>query len=750
MGVGFASYEIARSGLTFNERGLDVTGHNIANVNTKGYSRQQAIASNSFYIKNNAKYGYGQVGTGVDIQQTRQIRHKFLDNIYRYENAKANYWNVRSETFSEIENVLGEPLGEGVQALLNQFWNAWQELSKDPASLTTRSLVRQLGESLAFQLNGFAAQFDQMQLSLDAQFVESIDLLNGMCKKVAELNRLIRSVQMTGEAPNDYMDERNLLLDEISQLIDCEIYERDDGMHDVICDGVYLVYRDTSKRIITERSPELGLFHKAMVVMAEGPPPVLQDMEFGQCKIKGILESRGEFADMLDLNLVSGQPFDTTYPLNSLTSVPVMFEKGSITNGTPNTKTDIVFAIDVSDSSAAYLDMVRYNIDNYVDGLLKKGLDVNLKIVTYGSTVNGVYEYTGKNEGLATDLDNFIAEVLSQSVGAMDSGNNFGNVVSALETLEASGNFRSNANRYMLLFTGESIDGDEGALTSAATADGYVDRLNSIGVSLSVVTDSALHYSGDGAVTEPFGWGRITNATGGALIAYDEVVGSEKVMRDFAEVMQDLNDFVNGSVNDRISMIPETMQIIPDVRRRINALINIVCRSINEIHRSGKTLESPPEDGEDFFVPINPKYPLEMGNIMINPKFKEPNGLNYIVSSTTGHSEDNNVALAIANLRNLPGAIRTVEGRTTFDDYYKDAQFVISNKASETERYLRNQVTVTNSLDQMRLAIMGVSMDEELSYMMKFKYGYDSAARVLNVIDSMIETIVTRLGLVGR
>jgi flagellar hook-associated protein 1 FlgK len=179
-------------------------------------------------------------------------------------------------------------------------------------------------------------------------------------------------------------------------------------------------------------------------------------------------------------------------------------------------------------------------------------------------------------------------------------------------------------------------------------------------------------------------------------------------------------------------------------------LINIICRSVNELHRGGKTLETPPRDGEDFFVPINPNRPLELGNITINPKLLEPSGLNYIAASESGATEDNIIARAIANLRNLSGSISAASGNMTFDDYYRDALFSIANQAAESERYLKNQITVTDSLDQMRHAIMDVSMDEELSYMMKFKFGYDSAARVLNVIDSMIETVVTRLGHVGR
>jgi flagellar hook-associated protein 1 FlgK len=761
LAVGFASYEIARSGLTYNERALDVTGHNIANVNTKGYSRQQAVAEASFYIKNNAKYGYGQVGTGVDVQQTRQIRHKFLDNIYRYENAKADYWSARLDTYSAVEGVMQEPMGEGLQSLLNQFWNAWQELSKDPSSLTARSLVRQLGESIAFQSNNIGAQIDEMQKSLDSQFTDAIKLLGELCGRAAELNAIIRDVQLTGEAPNDYMDERNAVLDQISSLIDCEIYEREDGMHDVISSGVYLVFRDEPKKLVTMQTAESGLFHKAFVVMRDGDPPVLEEMSFGQCKIKGLLESRGEIADMLDLNLAS-PPFDTVSPLNSTVQEYVQFERGSITNGSPNTKADIVFAIDLSDASSEYLDRIKTGIDGYVDGLLKKGLDFNIKLVTFdgasGSAAT-VGQYTNKNQVPATaqDLDRFIADVLalqpSSSAGA--AGCDFGGLVAELEALGGSGGasaFREDASRYAVVFTGDAMDGDGsgGAGITLAAAQAYAGRLNAIGVSLSAVTPGKAQHEGSGSATAPFGWSALTDATGGAAIAYDEIVGNELVIRDFAGVLQDANDHVNRSVGDRMSAIPASMQILPDARKRLNALLNIACRSVNELHRSGRTLETPPQDGEDFFVPINDKYPLELGNIQINPKFLEPSGLNYIVASASGAAEDNNVALAIANLRNEPGTIRTVEGRTTFDEYYRDALYMVSTKAAESERYLDSQRTVVSSLDQLRHGIMDVSMDEELSNMMKFKFGYDAASRVLNVIDDMIETIVTRLGIVGR
>ena len=84
MAVGFSSYEIARSGLKVSERGLFVTGHNLSNVNTPGFTRQQAIIETNPYITEYGKNGkLFQYGMGADIQETRQIRHTFLDIVYR-------------------------------------------------------------------------------------------------------------------------------------------------------------------------------------------------------------------------------------------------------------------------------------------------------------------------------------------------------------------------------------------------------------------------------------------------------------------------------------------------------------------------------------------------------------------------------------------------------------------------------------------------------------------------------------------
>ena len=178
MAIGFASYEIARSGLFVSERNLNVTGHNIANVNTTGYVRQQAILKDAGYQTLLGPNGVQQIGMGSGVQEIRQIRHSFLDNIYRQENTTLGYWETRSKAFQDVQAIMGEPMGNGLQDVLNQFWDSWQELSKEPDSLTVRALVRQRGEALSDHINHLGTQLDKLQNDLNSELQVRIDEVN--------------------------------------------------------------------------------------------------------------------------------------------------------------------------------------------------------------------------------------------------------------------------------------------------------------------------------------------------------------------------------------------------------------------------------------------------------------------------------------------------------------------------------------------------------------------------------------------
>lgn len=233
MGVSFASYEIARSGLMVNERGLYVTGHNIANVNTPGYVRQQAMIKNGPVETVLTRAGLVQLGLGADIQEIRQIRHTFLDNIYRQENTTLGYWETRQKTYVDLQAIMAEPMESGLQNVLNRFWDAWQELAKEPDSLTVRALVRQRSEALVQQINHMGAQLDRLQNDLNTEIIVRIDEINEITREIAKLNVTILKNEVSGDTASDYRDRRNTLIDRLTKLIKVDVLEMQDGQVDI-------------------------------------------------------------------------------------------------------------------------------------------------------------------------------------------------------------------------------------------------------------------------------------------------------------------------------------------------------------------------------------------------------------------------------------------------------------------------------------------------------------------------------------
>ncbi|HEX9062786.1 MAG TPA: flagellar basal body rod C-terminal domain-containing protein, partial [Clostridia bacterium] len=139
----------------------------------------------------------------------------------------------------------------------------------------------------------------------------------------------------------------------------------------------------------------------------------------------------------------------------------------------------------------------------------------------------------------------------------------------------------------------------------------------------------------------------------------------------------------------------------------------------------------------------------EIGNIQLDNSITSSTGLNNIVASVGGKNGDNTIALQIADLRSQ--ALIGKTGRTvSIDDFYRQIIQDVGSTGNEAANISDNQNKLVQSADNNRQAIMGVSMDEEMSNMMKYKFAYDAASRALNVIDQMIETVVTRMGLVGR
>ncbi|MFA7533866.1 MAG: flagellar hook-associated protein FlgK, partial [Tissierellaceae bacterium] len=258
--MGFGGLYISITGLMASRQSLDTVSHNISNSNNKNYVRQSAIHSNNSYT--NSFDTNQQVGTGVNISQIRQIRDEFLDLKLRNEISSFGYHHAKSQILEEIEGVFNEITNSGLQKVMDDFWNTWNELYKEPESLTVRGLVHESSVAFAETVNHLSTQLDNIKVNLNKEILIKVEETNNLLNRIGELNQSIKLVegQNTKVRANDYRDERNALLDRLSELIPVTAYENTFGETIVHLQGKELV-SGTFISSIDIKNDEEGLAH---------------------------------------------------------------------------------------------------------------------------------------------------------------------------------------------------------------------------------------------------------------------------------------------------------------------------------------------------------------------------------------------------------------------------------------------------------------------------------------------------------
>src|SRR3954470_18673214 len=190
----FFGLQTTLRGLLAQQRAVDVTSHNVANANTEGYSRQEAVfePTAAFDIRTGALIGGGggQLGSGVDVTTYRRIRDGFLDLQYRAQNMSLGQWQTTAGTLGAVETGLNEPGDTGINAQLGKFWSAWGDVANAPESVATRqALVSQAGV-LAAQINDLDSQLSAIS-NQETQEYASLTGASGTVQQAAtEINQL--------------------------------------------------------------------------------------------------------------------------------------------------------------------------------------------------------------------------------------------------------------------------------------------------------------------------------------------------------------------------------------------------------------------------------------------------------------------------------------------------------------------------------------------------------------------------------
>ena len=240
----FYGLQIAKTGLYTSQKAISLTGNNIANANTVGYTRQrvatEAINPSAAEGRFTSTIG-GTIGGGVNVQFIDQIRSDYIDRQYRNENASLGQWQTRTDEMEFIETMLNETSDTSISSAMAEFFNSLQELSMDTVNEEIRTNVQQNAIKLTEAFNHYYGQLSDLQNEMNDAMKVTTDEINDLLTSIASYNKQVFSYELSGEKANDLRDKRNVLLDELSALVNIDYVENSDGKLIVSVEGTELI-----------------------------------------------------------------------------------------------------------------------------------------------------------------------------------------------------------------------------------------------------------------------------------------------------------------------------------------------------------------------------------------------------------------------------------------------------------------------------------------------------------------------------
>ncbi len=292
---------IGVTGLNVSQAALNITSHNLANVDTKGYVRQQAVLTDFNYIKWGESYiSSMQQGLGANFAAVKQVRDSFLDQAYRQEAGRQAFYESQTLAVQEVESLFGELEGVAFQDSLDEFWISLQELCKEPDNIVARASLIETAVTFIERSENISRQLNNYQINLNTQIINQVKRINEIGNELKTLNIKIRQYESTGvEKANDLRDQRNLLLDELGKMAGITYKENAVGIVTVNLEGVPFVTEDTVFRMETARMSDTSEMLKPVwvahgnsdVFSLDKAPSSQNNTDVGS--LKGLLIARG-------------------------------------------------------------------------------------------------------------------------------------------------------------------------------------------------------------------------------------------------------------------------------------------------------------------------------------------------------------------------------------------------------------------------------------------------------------------------
>lgn len=631
----FMGIEIARRGLAAHQQALQTTGHNIANADNEHYARQRvnlAAASPLYDPSLNRANGPGMIGQGVDVSSIERIRDHYIDDRIMDTAQGQSYWAAKERYLSQLEIIYNEPADQALRGSLDNFWSSWQELSQFPEEYSYREVVRTRAEELVHNIRYTYARLDELRGQADLEIRTSVNRLNNIASEIRDLNEKILKSETMGDRPNDLMDRRDQLMQELSSMANISVSRTDKDELIVYLGGEALVQGEVHNRILALSDPSN----------------------------EGHATLRWEHSND---KIVPGA--------GSLSGLIEMRDK-----------------------------VIRENIDK-----------VDLLALNIHDIVNEVHR-DGFGLTKETNIDFFQMKSMSRNIMA--------NVDLNLDgAIDSTAIFRVTGNNTLIPDRPIGIDGI--ITLHKNDADNTPVRIS---------------YRADETVEEVI---RRINRSEAGVVAYIDHRDRLALKGNIAE-----DDSKNNFMIRHIEDSGEFLVGFAGILQNSGAAGAFDYRRVDEIGKlqsSGESLAFAPARHPAGVLDLSEEVKTNVG-LIATASGKDVNGTGDI--DRGAGMKDGRNALAIAQaLRHRNSMVGSLNNPEEFYNALIGKLGVDSRAAKDK---LESHELIMTNLEGMRQSTMGVNLDEEMSNMVKFQHAYNASAKILQVMNEMLDQIINRLG----
>jgi flagellar hook-associated protein 1 FlgK len=255
----FSGLSTAVNALMAQQQALDVTGQNIANVNTPGYTRQRADLQSVTAAGRGGLYAVAdEPGWGVMVTDVARLADALVDSRQRTAHANQANLNDVSTTMTGIEQVVNEPSDTGLSSQLTAYWSAWHDVANNPGDTSTRTALLAKAQTVTGTLNDAASQLTSMWTSQRGQAASLVNDVNTTAQSVATLNQQIVTATASGGQVNELTDQRDQLVLHLSELTGATARSNQDGSVDVMVGGSPLVHGPHAEKLVVSGATSIG------------------------------------------------------------------------------------------------------------------------------------------------------------------------------------------------------------------------------------------------------------------------------------------------------------------------------------------------------------------------------------------------------------------------------------------------------------------------------------------------------------